>query len=276
LFDEPAGRYRLVTPERSIGRLSAFHGNAGVLVRAYTYLRTLGAEGLREMSEGAVVNANYVQARLKGAYQLPYDRPCMHEVVFSGSRQRLHGVRTLDLAKRLIDYGFHPPTVYFPLIVDEALMIEPTEAEGKESLDAFCEAMLVIAHEAETDPALLRDAPHAAPLRRLDEAMAAYEQALVIKPDYAEAILNIGDILNSRNQQNEAIEYYRRVLDSDSDNVAALVRRGTALAGLKRKDLAIIDFEKALSLDPDSIVAFNGLATSAMDEALSSDTRLDR
>ncbi len=177
-FEESKQRYSLTTPERSIGRTGGFHGNAAVLVRAYAYLRTLGAKGLREMSEGAVVNANYVQARLKAAFSLPFDRPCMHEVVFSGSRQRAHGVRTLDIAKRLIDYGFHPPTVYFPLIVDEALMIEPTEAEGMQALDAFCDAMLAIAAEAETDPELVRGAPHTAPLRRLDEAAAARRPVL--------------------------------------------------------------------------------------------------
>ncbi|HEY7293653.1 MAG TPA: aminomethyl-transferring glycine dehydrogenase subunit GcvPB, partial [Dehalococcoidia bacterium] len=182
VFDEAAGRYRLMRPDHSIGRLGAFHGNSGVLVRAYAYLRTLGAAGLREMSEGAVINANYVQARLKGAYALPYDRSCMHETVFSGSRQRAKGVRTLDIAKRLIDYGFHPPTVYFPLIVDEALMIEPTEAEGKAAIDAFCEAMLAIAREAEEQPQLLRDAPHQAPLRRLDEATAARRPLLRWRP----------------------------------------------------------------------------------------------
>ncbi len=182
IVDEEANSFRLVRPERSIGRLGAFHGNSGVLVRAYTYLRTLGAAGLREMSEAAVVNANYVQARLKETYTLPYDRSCMHETVFSGSRQRARGVRTLDIAKRLIDYGFHPPTVYFPLIVDEALMIEPTEAESKAALDAFCEAMLAIAREAEQQPELLRDAPHQAPLRRLDEATAARKPVLRWRP----------------------------------------------------------------------------------------------
>ncbi|HEV8574247.1 MAG TPA: aminomethyl-transferring glycine dehydrogenase subunit GcvPB, partial [Dehalococcoidia bacterium] len=121
--------YRFVTPEKSIGKTMAFHGNFGVLVRALTYIKSLGAEGLRAISENAVVNANYVLARLRGAYRLPYDRPCMHEVVFSGSKQRAEsGVKTLDIAKRLIDYGYHPPTIYFPLIVDEALMIEPTES----------------------------------------------------------------------------------------------------------------------------------------------------
>ena len=174
--------YRLATPERSIGKTTAFHGNFGVLVRALTYIRSLGAEGLRAISDNAVINANFVLARLRGAYNLPYDRPCMHEVVFSGSRQRAKGVKTLDIAKRLIDYGFHPPTIYFPLIVDEALMVEPTESEGKEALDAFCEAMLAIAREAEEEPELLRGAPHDAPLRRLDEAAAARKPYLRWRP----------------------------------------------------------------------------------------------
>jgi len=168
-----------VTPEKSIGKTMAFHGNFGVLVRALTYIKSLGAEGLRAISENAVVNANYVLARLRGAYRLPYDRPCMHEVVFSGSKQRAEsGVKTLDIAKRLIDYGYHPPTIYFPLIVDEALMIEPTESEGMESVDAFCEAMLAIAREAEEDPELVKGAPYTAPLRRLDEATAARKPVL--------------------------------------------------------------------------------------------------
>ncbi len=170
--------YRFSTPERSIGKTMAFHGNFGVLIRALTYVRALGGEGLRAISENAVINANYVLARLRGAYHLPYDRRCMHEVVFSGSRQRQKGVKTLDIAKRLIDHGFHPPTIYFPLIVDEALMIEPTESEGTESLDAFCEAMLAIAREAEEEPELVRGAPYSAPLRRLDEATAARRPVL--------------------------------------------------------------------------------------------------
>jgi glycine dehydrogenase subunit 2 len=182
------GLIRLVRPERSIGRLSQFHGNFGVLLRAYTYLRTLGAEGIREMSEAAVVHANYLQARLRGAYRLPYDRRVMHEVVFSASRQRAkNGVRTLDIAKRLIDYGYHPPTVYFPLIVEEALMIEPTEAESKDSIDAFCEAMLSIAREAAEQPELLKEAPTDAPLRRLDEATAARRPVLRWQPAKADA-----------------------------------------------------------------------------------------
>ena len=175
---EEAG-FVFATPGKSIGKTMAFHGNFGVLVRALTYIKSLGAEGLRAISENAVVNANYVLARLPSAYRLPYDRPCMHEVVFSGIKQRAEsGVKTLDIAKRLIDYGYHPPTIYFPLIVDEALMIEPTESEGMESVDEFCEAMLAIAREAEEDPELVKGAPYTAPLRRLDEATAARKPVL--------------------------------------------------------------------------------------------------
>ncbi len=177
----------LAAPEQSIGRLGLFHGNFGVLVRAYAYILSLGADGLRAMSEAAVLNANYVQARLRDAYRLPYDRRCLHEVVFSGSRQKAKGVRTLDIAKRLIDYGFHPPTIYFPLIVDEALMIEPTEAESKETLDAFCDALLAIAREAEETPDVVRSAPHHAPLRRLDEATAARKPVLRWRPTNKDA-----------------------------------------------------------------------------------------
>ena len=170
--------YELVEPPQSIGRLGAFHGNFGVLLRAYAYIRSLGADGLRAISEAAVLNANYVQARMRGAYDLAHDRTCMHEVLFSGRRQKAQGARTLDIAKRMIDYGYHPPTIYFPLVVEEALMIEPTESESKETLDAFCDAMLQIAHEAETQPDLLHEAPHTAPLRRLDEATAARKPVL--------------------------------------------------------------------------------------------------
>lgn len=177
------GDYRLETPEHSIGKTMAFHGNYGVLVRALTYIRSLGAEGLHAISENAVINANYILSRLRNAYKLPYDRACLHEVVFSGSRQKAAtGVKTLDIAKRLIDYGFHPPTIYFPLIVDEALMIEPTEAEGKEALDDFCDAMLAIARESDEDPETVKGAPHTAPLRRLDEATAARKPVLRWKP----------------------------------------------------------------------------------------------
>jgi glycine dehydrogenase subunit 2 len=170
--------FELAEPPHTIGRMGAFHGNFGVLLRAWAYIRALGAEGLRSISEAAVLNANYVQARMRDAYELAHDRTCMHEVLFSGRRQKAHGVRTLDIAKRMIDYGYHPPTIYFPLVVEEALMIEPTESESKETLDAFCDAMLQIAREAETDPQLLHDAPHTAPLGRLDEATAARKPVL--------------------------------------------------------------------------------------------------
>jgi glycine dehydrogenase subunit 2 len=178
VVEKDGDAFVLATPERSIGRMGLFHGHFGVLLRAYAYIRTLGADGLRQVSENAVINANYVLARLRDAYHLPYDRRCLHEVVFSGSRQRAKGVRTWDIAKRLIDYGFHPPTVYFPLIVDEALMIEPTETESKEALDAFCDALLAIAREAEEEPQVVLDAPHDTPVGRLDEAAAARKPVL--------------------------------------------------------------------------------------------------
>ncbi|MDO8690942.1 MAG: aminomethyl-transferring glycine dehydrogenase subunit GcvPB, partial [Dehalococcoidia bacterium] len=140
--------------------------------------RSLGPDGLREVAENAVINANYLQSRLEGAYQVAFPRRCMHETVLSASRQKALGVRAWDIAKRLIDYGFHPPTVYFPLIVQEALMIEPTETESKETLDTFVEAMLAIAREAEEDPALVQGAPHTTRLGRLDEVAAARKPRL--------------------------------------------------------------------------------------------------
>ncbi len=170
--------YRLVWPESSIGRLKAFYGNFAVMIRAYTYLRMLGAAGLREASEVAVLNANYLQARLRGAFRISHDRPCMHEFVLEGRVEGAPEVRALDISKRLIDYGFHPPTNYFPLIVPEALMIEPTETESKETLDAFVEAMLRIAEDARTDPNLLHEAPHNTLVGRLDEVHAAREPRL--------------------------------------------------------------------------------------------------
>jgi glycine dehydrogenase subunit 2 len=158
---------------KSIGKVRGFTGPFGVFVRSYAYMRVYGPR-LREMSEAAVLNANYVLARLKDAYDLPFDRLCMHEFVISArSLKRDHGITALDVAKRLMDYGFHPPTVYFPLIVPEALMIEPTETETKETLDAFCDAMLAIAREAAESPELLKEAPHSRPVKRLDEVRAA-------------------------------------------------------------------------------------------------------
>jgi glycine dehydrogenase subunit 2 len=162
----------------TIGKVAVFHGNFGVLVRAYAYIRSLGAEGLRQISRDAVLNANYLLAGLKNAYDLPYDRVCMHEVVVSATRQKKNGVRGLDIAKRLLDYGFHAPTMYFPLIVDEALMIEPTESETKETLDAFIKAMLAIDREASETPELVRQAPQKTPVSRLDEARAARQPDL--------------------------------------------------------------------------------------------------
>ncbi len=168
------GQVRLTTPERSIGRLQQFHGNVGVLLRAYAYMRALGLHGLRAVSGQAVLNANYLRALLRGHYELPYDQPVLHEVVFSAARQRRqHGVRTYDIAKRLIDHGFHPPTVYFPLIVEEALMIEPTETEPPEAIEALANALIAIAKESAENPAALRAAPISAPIGRLDETAAA-------------------------------------------------------------------------------------------------------
>ena len=158
---------------KSIGRVRGFGGPFGVFVRAYAFIRSWGP-GLRDMSEIAVLNANYMLALLKDDYELPYDRHCMHEFVLSArGLKREYGATALDVAKRLMDYGFHPPTVYFPLVVQEALMIEPTETEAKETLDAFCQAMLAIVGEAASDPDLLKSAPHTRPVARLDEAGAA-------------------------------------------------------------------------------------------------------
>lgn len=170
--------YTLTVPERSIGRMKSFYGNFGVLVRAYTYIRSLGAAGLREATEMAVLNANYLQSILKENYPLPYDRSCMHECVVQGIVAGAEGVRALDIAKRMIDYGVHPPTNYFPLIVAEALMFEPTETESKASVDNLAEIMVRIAQEAREDPDLLHQAPTKAPLRRLDEVKAARNPVL--------------------------------------------------------------------------------------------------
>jgi glycine dehydrogenase subunit 2 len=158
---------------KSIGKVRAFSGPFGVFVRSYAFMRSYGP-GLKEMSEVAVLNANYMLARLKGTYDLPYERLCMHEFVLSArTLKREHGVSALDAAKRLMDYGFHPPTIYFPLVVPEALMIEPTESEAKETLDAFCDALLAIAREAAEEPETVRSAPHSRPVKRLDEVRAA-------------------------------------------------------------------------------------------------------
>ncbi|MGB7511215.1 MAG: aminomethyl-transferring glycine dehydrogenase subunit GcvPB [Pelodictyon phaeoclathratiforme] len=158
----------------SIGRMMNFYGNFAVLVRAYTYIRMLGPDGLRRVSENAIINANYLLSLLLESYDLPYPKPVMHEFCLSGDRQKkAHGVKTLDIAKRLLDYGFHAPTIYFPLIVSEALMIEPTETESKETLDVFAQALLSIADEAANNPALVTSAPVTTPVKRLDDAMAS-------------------------------------------------------------------------------------------------------
>lgn len=167
---------------QSIGKVRAFYGNFGVLVKAYAYIRSMGSQGLRRASEMAVLNANYLRSRLKGYYALPHDRTCMHECVFTDRFQERHRVSTLDIAKRLIDYGFHPPTIYFPLVVRGALMVEPTETESKENLDRFIETMIEIAREAEKDPDLLRQAPRRVKVRRLDEVLAARKPRLKWTP----------------------------------------------------------------------------------------------
>ncbi len=170
--------YGFVTPKQTIGRMKAFHGHfGGGLVRAYTYIAMHGADGLKDVSQYAVLNANYLAARLRETYKIPFDRICMHEFVMEG---RVEGtdVRALDISKRLMDYNFHPPTNYFPLIVREALMIEPTETENKDTLDAFADALIKIAEEAKTDPELVKTAPHTTPFGRMDEVKAARELVL--------------------------------------------------------------------------------------------------
>jgi glycine dehydrogenase subunit 2 len=158
---------------QSIGRIKAYYGNFGMLVRALTYILTMGSDGLRQASEDAVTNANYLRVKLKDVYKLPFDQVCMHEFVLSGDWQKKRGANTLAIAKRLIDHGYHPPTIYFPLIVSEALMIEPTETESRDTLDAFVASMREIAAEVERDPAFVAAAPHDAPIGRVDEALAA-------------------------------------------------------------------------------------------------------
>ncbi|SFX07054.1 glycine dehydrogenase subunit 2 [Thermoactinomyces sp. DSM 45891] len=162
----------------SIGRIKGYYGNFGILVRAYTYIRTMGPDGLKQVSEYAVLNANYMMHRLAPYFDVPFTQHCKHEFVLSGNRQKEQGVRTLDMAKRLLDFGYHPPTIYFPLIVDECLMIEPTETESKETLDKFIDAMIQIAREAEETPEVVQEAPHHTIVRRLDEVTAARKPVL--------------------------------------------------------------------------------------------------
>jgi glycine dehydrogenase subunit 2 len=182
--ERDGGRFTLdYDRPRSIGKMRAFYGNFGNLVRAYTYIRSMGAAGLREAADMAVLNANYLLSRLRDHFDLPYDRICKHEFVLSGRRQRdRYHVTTKDMAKRLLDYGFHSPTIYFPLIVEEAIMIEPTETESLQTLDSFVEAMIAIAREAATDPETVRTAPHETPVTRLDEVTAARRPDLRWRP----------------------------------------------------------------------------------------------
>lgn len=177
IIEKREGTYKLnYNRPDSIGRIRSFYGNIGVIIRAYTYLLALGKEGLRRVSENAILNANYLRSKLAKYYNIPYGEQCMHEFVLSFKKQK--GVSTLDIAKRLLDYGFHAPTIYFPLIVEEALMIEPTETESKETLDAFASALINIVNEFETQPELLKGAPHTTPVGRLDEVKAAREPNL--------------------------------------------------------------------------------------------------
>ena len=177
--------YGFSHPPKSIGKVKSFFGQFGMMLRAYTYIRMHGAEGLRKVSEYAVLNANYLLALVKHAYPLPYDRVCMHEFVVEGRWPDVPDIHALDIAKRLMDYNFHPPTNYFPLIVHEALMIEPTETESKQTLDEFAQALLDIAEEARTQPELLKEAPHNTPVGRLDEVKAAKELVLCCAVDFA-------------------------------------------------------------------------------------------
>jgi glycine dehydrogenase subunit 2 len=173
-FDQP----------QSIGKVKAFYGNFGMMVRAFTYIRSNGSEGLEQIGQTAVLNANYLMERLKGAYEVFCDRRCKHEFVLTARRQRRsNGVRALDIAKRLIDYGYHPPTIYFPIVVEESMMIEPTETESLETLDRFVDAMLAIAREAEEDPELVKGAPHSTEIGRLDEVAAVRRPNLRWKAD---------------------------------------------------------------------------------------------
>lgn len=158
---------------QSIGKLDTFYGHFGVMVKAYSYILSMGADGLKKASQLAVLNANYIKEQLKEVFHLPYDRPCMHECVFTDKNQLEHKITTLEMAKRLMDYGFHPPTVYFPLVVNGAIMIEPTETESKEDIDRFIDALKSIANEAKENPEIIRQAPHRCKVRRLDETAAA-------------------------------------------------------------------------------------------------------
>jgi glycine dehydrogenase subunit 2 len=181
--DEPP-LYDFLTPSKTIGRMKSFNGQFGVLVRAYAYIRVHGAEGLRANTEHAVLNANYLLSKVRPIYHLPFDRMCLHEFVVEGRWQDAPDVHALDISKRLMDFGFHPPTNYFPLIVPEALMIEPTETESRETLDAFADALMQIAAEALDNPEKLRNAPHTTPVARMDEVKAARQLMVCCRPEY--------------------------------------------------------------------------------------------
>jgi len=175
--DNPA-IYNFIIPEQTIGRTKSFHGHFGIIVRAFTYMLTLGKNGLKDVATYAVLNANYIQSRVKDVYHIPYERMCMHEFVAEGKWEDAPEIRALDVSKRLIDFGFHPPTNYFPLIVHEALMIEPTETETKETLDRFVDTLLQVADEAKNNPEILLNAPTKAPFGRFDEVKAAKDLIL--------------------------------------------------------------------------------------------------
>lgn len=182
--DEEPPLYGFVTPEKTIGRLKTFHGQFGMHVRAYTYIRVHGPEGLRQNSENAALNANYLRALVKDFMHIPFDRICMHEFVAEGKVDGAEGIHALDISKRLMDYDLHPPTNYFPLTVHEALLIEPTETETKENVERLADVLRTIYEEARTQPDLLHDAPHHAPVKRLDEVLAARQLVLCCKPAY--------------------------------------------------------------------------------------------
>jgi glycine dehydrogenase subunit 2 len=186
-LDDSSGRYHWDQgDERSIGRVHSFHGNFGILVRAYSYVKALGSDGLRHVSERSMLNANYLAVKLKGAYDLAFpDSQPMHEFVLTARKQKARGARAMDVAKRLIDFGFHPPTVYFPLVVDEAMMVEPTETEAVETLDAFADAMLTVDREIDENPDVLHKAPLTAPISRPDEARAARDLRARWHPDHS-------------------------------------------------------------------------------------------
>ncbi|MCM3472774.1 aminomethyl-transferring glycine dehydrogenase subunit GcvPB [Brevibacillus borstelensis] len=174
IVERDQDRYRLNADKpQSIGKVKGFYGNFGILVRAYAYMRTMGPDGLKLVTENAVLNANYIMRKLQPHIELPYDRTCMHEFVLSARQLRKKGVRTLDIAKRLLDFGYHPPTIYFPLNIEEAMMIEPTETESKETLDQFIQTLIRICEEIESSPETVQEAPHTTVVNRLDEAKAA-------------------------------------------------------------------------------------------------------